>query len=68
MPLLAAPILVLDYAWITADVFVGPGVTIGEGAVINSRSSVFSSVEPWTVARGTPAQSYKKRVLKGVHE
>lgn len=68
MPLMTAPITIGDHAWVTADVFVGPGVTIGEGAVINARSSVFSDIEPWTVAKGYPAKSYKKRILKGVHE
>lgn len=68
MPLMAAPIRVEDSAWITADVFVAPGITIGEGAVINARSSVFSDIEPWTIAKGNPAKSYKKRTLKGIHE
>ncbi|WP_205882441.1 putative colanic acid biosynthesis acetyltransferase [Limnobacter profundi] len=68
MQLMVAPIVIEDYAWVTADVFIGPGVTIGEGAVINARSSVFSDIKPWTVAKGYPAQSYKKRVLKGVYE
>jgi len=68
MPLIVAPIVIEDYAWVTADVFIGPGVTIGEGAVINARSSVFTNIEPWTVAKGYPAKSYKKRILKGVHE
>lgn len=66
MPLIVAPISIENHAWVTADVFVGPGVTIGRGAVINARSSVFSDIEPWTLARGNPAMSYKKRVLKGV--
>lgn len=68
MPLMVASIYIEDNAWITADVFVGPGVTIGEGAVINSRSTVFSDIEPWTVAKGYQARSYKKRLLKGMKE
>lgn len=68
MPLLAAPIHIGNYAWVTADVFIAPGVNIGDGAVINARSSVFEDIEPWSVARGYPAKSYKKRILKGVHE
>ena len=68
MPLMIAPIRIGDSAWITADVFVGPGVTIGEGAVINARSSVFTDIQPWTVAKGYPAKSYKRRILKGIHE
>lgn len=68
MGLIIAPIRILDYAWVTTDVFIGPGVTIGEGAVVNARASVFSDIEPWTVAKGYPAKSYKKRILKGIHE
>jgi len=63
MPLISAPIILGDRAWITADVFVGPGVTIGEGTVINARSSVFQDIGPWLVARGNPAISYKKRIF-----
>jgi putative colanic acid biosynthesis acetyltransferase WcaF len=63
MPLVSAPIHVGDRAWITADVFVGPGVSIGEGAVVTARSSVFSDVPPWTVAGGNPAKSFKQRKI-----
>ena len=62
MPLITAPITIGKHAWVTADVFVAPGVEIGEGAVINARSSVFSSIEPWVVAAGNPAIPIKKRV------
>lgn len=63
MPLVIAPITIGDNAWVTADVFVGPGVTIGEGAVITSRSSVFSDIAEWVVARGNPAVQVKRRVM-----
>jgi len=61
MPLVAAPINIGDRVWITADVFVGPGVTIGDGAVVTARSSVFSNLPPWVVARGNPAVPAKPR-------
>lgn len=64
MPLVAAPITISEGAWITADVFIGPGVTVGEGAVVGARSSVFSDVAPWTVVAGNPARFLKQRVLK----
>jgi putative colanic acid biosynthesis acetyltransferase WcaF len=64
MPLTVAPITIGDRAWITADVFVGPGVTIGEGVVITARSSVFSDIAPWMVARGTPAEAFKQRAFE----
>lgn len=63
-PLLVAPISIGANTWVTADVFIGPGVNIGEGAVINARSSVFSNIEPWVVAKGNPAEAYKARIIK----
>ena len=65
MPLVTAPITISERAWITADVFVGPGVTIGDGAVVTARSSVFTDIPPWVVARGNPAVPVKARVLQG---
>lgn len=62
-PLLVAPIHIGSNVWVTADVFIGPGVSVGEGAVINARSSVFSDIEPWVVAKGNPARAYKKRTM-----
>ena len=47
----------------TADVFVAPGVTIGDGAVVTARSSVFHDIEPWTVVSGNPACFVKLRRL-----
>jgi putative colanic acid biosynthesis acetyltransferase WcaF len=61
MPLQVAPINVGDKAWITADVFVGPGVTVGEGAVITARSSVFTDIGSWVVASGNPAVAVRER-------
>jgi putative colanic acid biosynthesis acetyltransferase WcaF len=63
MPMIMAPINIGEHVWVTADVFVAPGVTIGSGAVITARSSVFSDIEPWVVATGNPAKRTKDRVL-----
>lgn len=56
MPLLSAPIVIGDFGWVTADVFIGPGVTVGEGAVVAARSTVTRDVPPWTVVAGAPAR------------
>lgn len=64
MPLTTAPISIGDRAWIAADVFIAPGVSIGEGAMICARSSVFKSIAAWTVAAGTPARPIRGRVLR----
>jgi putative colanic acid biosynthesis acetyltransferase WcaF len=64
LPGFDAPITVEDYAWLCADVYVAPGVTIGAGAVVGARSSAFKDIEPWTVNAGTPAKALKPRVLR----
>ncbi len=62
--LITAPIVIEDQAWIAADSFIGPGVHIGQGAVIGARSSVFSDVPSWTVVGGNPVKFIKTRTLK----
>jgi putative colanic acid biosynthesis acetyltransferase WcaF len=61
MPLVIAPIVIEAYAWIAADVFVGPGVKIGEGSVVGARSTVLHDVPPWTVAAGSPVKQIGER-------
>lgn len=60
MPVITAPIRIGRRAWVAADVFVGPGVTIGERAVVGARASVFRNVDSWTVVGGSPARIIKK--------
>jgi putative colanic acid biosynthesis acetyltransferase WcaF len=64
MPLKTRPIYIKDRVWLAADVFLGPGVRIGEGAVVAARSVVFREVEEWTVVGGNPATFIKKRTIK----
>jgi putative colanic acid biosynthesis acetyltransferase WcaF len=59
--ILAPPIQVGDQVWIATDVFVAPGVTIGDGAVIGARSSVFHDIGPGEIAFGSPAKVQGKR-------
>lgn len=61
MPLLRPPIVVEDEAWIAADVFVGPNVTIGAGCVVGARSSVFDDLPAWSICVGHPARRLKER-------
>lgn len=63
-PLITAPIVIEDQAWVAADAFVGMGVTIGQGAVVGARAAVFKDVEPWTVVGGNPAKFIKERIIK----
>lgn len=57
-------IIIEDRAWIAAEAYVGPGVTIGEGSVVGARAAVFKDVEPWTVVGGNPAKFIKNRIIK----
>jgi putative colanic acid biosynthesis acetyltransferase WcaF len=59
--LTSAPIRIGSRAWLAAGVFIGPGVTVGEGAVCGARSVVLRDVEPWMVAAGNPARQIKRR-------
>lgn len=58
------PIVIGDRAWVAAEAFVGPNVSIGEGAVVGARGCVFKDVEPWIVVGGNPAKFIKKRVFQ----
>ena len=60
-PLITKPIRIGDHAWLAAQVFIHPGVTIGEGAVAGARSVVIKDLEPWKVYAGNPATHIKNR-------
>lgn len=63
-PLITAPIVIADQAWVAADAFIGMGVTVGQGAVVGARAAVFKDAEPWTVVGGNPAKFIKKRIIE----
>jgi putative colanic acid biosynthesis acetyltransferase WcaF len=65
-PLVSSPIAVQSQAWVAAEVFLAPGVTIGEGAVIGACSVVTKSMPAWTVCAGNPCRPLKPRVIKPV--
>jgi putative colanic acid biosynthesis acetyltransferase WcaF len=62
-PLLRRDVVIEDDVWICAGAFIGPGVRIGQGAVVGARAVVVKDVPPWTVVAGNPAREIKKRVL-----
>ena len=55
-------IVIGDEAWIASDVFIAPGVTIGKGAVIGSRSSVYKDMPEGMICLGNPARPIKPRL------
>lgn len=60
-PLKTAPITIGNGVWIGAEAYVGPGVTIGDGAVIAARAVVVKDVPAWSVVGGNPAKVIKER-------
>ena len=62
--LYAEPIRIEAEAWVCADAMVGPGVSVGEGAVLGAKSTAFRDLEPWTVYTGMPAKPLKARSIK----
>ncbi|MEL6387515.1 MAG: WcaF family extracellular polysaccharide biosynthesis acetyltransferase [Pseudomonadota bacterium] len=62
--LTARPIALEDGCWIAARTNVGPGVTVGEGAVLTLGSSAYADLSPWTIYSGTPAAALKPRRMK----
>ena len=63
MSLIAQPIIVGEQAWVCANAFVGPGVRVGNGAIVGAASVVMRDVTEWTVVVGNPARYLKDRVL-----
>lgn len=47
--------------WIGYDALIMPGVRIGDGAIVSSRSVVTGDVPPYTIVGGNPAKTIKVR-------
>ena len=62
--LITKPIELRDFSWIAAEVFVHPGVTVGEGAVIGARSVVLKDMPSWMICAGFPCKPIKPRVVQ----
>lgn len=58
------PIWVQQGSWIAARAVVGPGVTIGRGAVLCLGGVAVQSLEPMTIYAGNPARAIKLRSLQ----
>lgn len=59
--LITKPIVIEDGVWICADVFVGPGVTIGANTVVTAGSVVTRDLPPDMICSGNPCVPVKPR-------
>lgn len=64
MTLVTNPIVIESDAWIAADVFVGPGVTIGRNCVVGARSTVLHSLPPGMICAGDNARPLRPREIR----
>lgn len=58
--LITRPIHIRSGVWIAAGAFIGPGIEIGNRAVVSAGSVVLKDVQPATVVRGNPATVVKQ--------
>lgn len=58
-----APIYIEEGSWIAAKSIIGPGVTVGKGAVLTLGGVAVKSLASMTIYAGNPAQAIKPRKL-----
>lgn len=63
-PFISKKIELKDFSWVAAEAYIGPGVTVGEGAIVGARAAVFKDVDEWSVVGGNPAKFIKKRIIE----
>jgi putative colanic acid biosynthesis acetyltransferase WcaF len=61
MPLIKGTITIGRGAWICADAFVGPNVSVGDFAILGARAVVVRDVAPGLVVAGNPARIVGRR-------
>jgi putative colanic acid biosynthesis acetyltransferase WcaF len=55
------PIVIGENAWLATEVFVGPGVTVGELAVVGARSVVVRDLPCRQICVGNPCRPVRDR-------
>jgi putative colanic acid biosynthesis acetyltransferase WcaF len=63
MPLVSRPITIGRNAWLAADVFVGPGVMVGELCVVGARAVVVRDLPGHMICAGNPCRAIKPRTF-----
>ena len=61
-PIFKKKISIEDQCWLATDVFIAPGITIGKGTVVGSRSSVYKDLPANKVCIGNPAKIIRERL------
>lgn len=61
-PIAHRPIHIETGSWIAVEAFVGPGVTVGRGAIVGARAVAMHDVPALTLSAGNPAQVIRSLV------
>jgi maltose O-acetyltransferase len=56
IPVKRGNIIIEDYVWIGANVFITPGVTIGSNSIVGANSGVVKDTPPFSIYGGVPAK------------
>jgi putative colanic acid biosynthesis acetyltransferase WcaF len=55
------PVEIGNEVWIATDVFIAPGIRVGDGTVVGARSTVLNDLPPGKICFGNPAKVVKDR-------
>lgn len=58
----AKPIKIGDEVWVATDVFIAPGVQVGDGCVVGVSSTVLHDLPPGKICYGNPAKPVRDRL------
>lgn len=61
-PLTKPPITINDDTWVCADAFIGPGVSVGQGAIVGARAVAMTNVTEFQIVAGNPARVIKRMI------
>lgn len=64
LPLKRSPVTVGRGVWICAEAFIGPGVVVGDNAVVGARAVAIGNVQAGMVVAGNPAVVVKPRTMQ----
>ncbi len=56
-------VIVENYVWIGANIFINSGVTIGTNSIVGANSVVTKDIPPFSVYGGVPAKFIRQKKL-----
>lgn len=63
--LVGKPIAIGSECWLATDVFVAPGISIGDATIVGARSTVLHDLPPAMICYGYPARPARPRAKPG---